>query len=352
MTRDATEPPSPKGGWSQTALEFAHVRIVPPQDIDGRIITTAVFDADGQDVPSAATWRRDERITHPPAYPEFAEATLAGKWLWGGVLYHHFGHFQLQSIARLWAMTRYRDEIEGIVFVTRAQLALQDFEREYLRLLVGDVPVKVVSDTTDVEALVIPGQGFGLGEIAQGTRIFRRYIAANFAKDIAPEGPDDLFISRAFQPLEKGGFVGEELLDARMEEAGYSVFWPEKHSLHEQIARYKAAKRIVALDGSALHLFAMVGTKAQSVAMILRRERVASRSLRRHLASFTKAKPLVINALSDAAEVTVGKKRDVSELDFEVIGRLLKRHGFIKRSEDWGPLTEAELSLISEDYTA
>lgn len=137
-----------------------------------------------------------------------------------------------------------------------------------------------------------------------------------------------------------------------MEEAGYTVFWPEEHGLEEQIARYKAAQRVVALDGSALHLFAMVARAEQKAAVILRRERVASRSLRRHMAAFMGAKPLTINALSEGAEVSLGKKRAISALDFEMIGRLLKRHGFIKRGVAWGPLTEAELDLISAGESA
>ena len=325
---------------------------MPPCARDGRILYTGVFDSEGALLPMAATWRRDELITYAPDFPEQAEAQLAGKWLWGGVLYHHFGHFQMQSIARLWAIRRYRDEIEGIVFVARGQAELMPFARDYLRFLIGDVPVRVVSEVTDIEALLVPGQGFGLGKIASGTRVFRRFVSAEFARDVGPEGPQDLFISRSLQPLEKGGFVGEELLDARMEAAGYTVFWPEQHGLEEQIARYKAARRVVALDGSALHLFAMVARAEQKAAVVLRREPVASRSLRRHMAAFMGAKPLTINALSKGAEVSLGKKRAISELDFEMIGRLLKRHGFIKRSVEWGPLSEAELDQISAGESA
>ena len=352
MSAEAIDPPNPKGGWSQSVREYERARVVPPQELDGRILYTGVFDSEGALLPMAATWRRDELITYAPNLPVEAEAQLAGKWLWGGVLYHHFGHFQMQSIARLWAVRKYRDEIEGIVFVTRGQAELLPFAKDFLRLLIGDVPVHVVSAVTDIEALVVPGQGFGLGKIASGTRVFRRYVAAEFARDVAAEGPRDLFISRSLQPVDKGGFLGEELLDARMEEAGYTVFWPEEYGLEEQISRYKAARRVVALDGSALHLFAMVARPEQKAAVILRRERVASRSLRRHMAAFMGGKPLTINALSEGVEVSLGKKRAISALDFEMIGRLLKRHGFIKRGVAWGPLTEAELDLISAGESA
>lgn len=353
MRLDATQPPSPRGGWSQAVIELADARIVPPQQIDVRILQTAVFDRTGKDVAQAATWRREERITLPPENLPQAAGELAGKWLWGGVLYHHFGHFQMQSLARLWALNRFeKGALEGVLFVTRGQPELLGFEAEYLRLLGVDLPVKVLTQVCDVAHLVVPGQGFGLGEIARGTRVFRRFIANNFAQEIEPEGPEKLFISRALQPLDKGGFVGEELLDARMEEAGYCVFWPEQHSLSVQIARYKAAKRVVALDGSALHLFAMVARPEQKAAMILRRARVASRALRWHMTSFMKAKPLAINALAEDADTVVGKKREISELDFDLIGRLLKRHGYIERSQDWGPLSAAELALISADHGA
>ena len=194
MSAEAIDPPSPKGCWSQSVREYERARVVPPQELDGSILYTGVFDSEGALLPMSATWRRDELITYAPSLPAEAEAQLAGKWLWGWVLYHHFGHFQMQSIARLWAVRKYRDEIEGIVFVTRGQAELLPFARDYLRLLIGDVPVRVVSAVTDIEALVVPGQGFGLGKIASGTRVFRRYVAAEFARDVAAEGPRDLFI--------------------------------------------------------------------------------------------------------------------------------------------------------------
>nr|WP_252731223.1 glycosyltransferase 61 family protein [Lentibacter algarum] len=291
-------------------------------------------------------WRRDKLITAEPVF-ETPRSKLQGKWLWGGVLYHHFGHFQVESTARLWAVKRFRDEIEGVVFTPRDVkngAEVLAYERDYLQLAVGDLPVKLLSASTEIEALVVPGQGFGLGRIAGGTRVFRRFIDQQFAQDVAPDGPEKLFISRSKQGLGQGGFVGEEVLDRRMHKAGYTVFWPEEHSIGEQVARYKAAQRVVALDGSALHLFAMVARRPQTVAVILRRERIASRSLRQHLHKFMGRKPLVIDALNDTSEAEHGKKRLISALDFDMIGKALKKHDFIEKMEPWGGLTASEVS--------
>lgn len=344
MTHDATLPPSPQGGWSQSVVTLSHALVVPPAKARKRVLNTGVFDSEGAFCHHAALWRRDECITLPPK-PAAAKQKLKGTWLWGGMLYHHFGHFQVESTARLWAIKRFASEIEGIVFTPRdvkAGAELAPYQVEYFRHLIGDVPIKILTKPTEVEELVVPGQGFGMGRIAGGTRVFRRFIDSQFAKDVPSEGSKKLFISRSKQGLDKGGFVGEAVLDARMEAAGYSVFWPEEHSVTEQIAHYKAASHVVALDGSALHLFAMVGKKSQAVALILRREKIASRSLRRHLHRFMAREPLVIKALQDGDLVQDSKKRLISELDFDAIGRALKRGGFVARKHPWGPLEEGE----------
>lgn len=353
MTKNPTLPPNPRGGWSQSVVQLKPALIAPPESSRGLILRTAVFDENGRPEPYAATWRRDVPITEVPDSPPRAGQRLDGQWLWGGVLYHQFGHFQVESIARLWALRRFRDEIMGILFVARdGNTQVLDYEKRYLELLGCDAPIRVCQVPTEVESLIVPGQGFGLGSIAGGTRVFRRFISEDFAKDIAPEGAPDLFISRSRQPLEKGGFIGEEVLDARMREAGYDVFWPEAHDLDTQIARYKAARRVVALDGSALHLLAMVARKTQKIALVLRRERIASRSLRRHLMRFSGVAPVTINALRGETEPVLGKKRSIDELDLAHVGRVLKRRGFLRKSHEWGPLQLEELARVSADHSA
>jgi len=350
VTKNPTLPPNPRGGWSQSVVTLKPALIAPPESSKGLILRSAVFNVTGQPEPYAATWRRDVPITEAPDRPPRPGQRLEGQWLWGGVLYHQFGHFQVESIARLWALRRFRDDIEGVLFVARdGNTQLLDYEKRYLELLGCDLPIKICEVPTEVQSLVVPGQGFGLGSIAGGTRVFRRFISQDFARDIAPEGAPDLFVSRSQQPLEKGGFIGEEVLDVRMRDAGYDVFWPEDHDLDTQIARYRAAKRIVALDGSALHLLAMVAGKDQKVALVLRRPRIASRSLRRHLTRFSSVAPVMINALRGETEPVLGKKRSIDELDLAHVGRVSKRRGFLRKSQDWGPLQLEELARINAD---
>lgn len=343
--------PGPDGGWSEQIWTHENALIVPPV-APGRVLQAGVFDRAGHYRPEAAVWRREEPVTLPPARPDQADDTLTGRWLWGGVLFHHFGHFQVESLARLWPLAGGNTGFDGVVFSARGvNKGLKGWQRDFLGLLIGDLPVRVVFTPTRVETLVIPGQGFGLGKIASGTGAFRRFIHHRFAPDVAPQGPERLFISRSQQGLSQGGFVGEAILDDRMERAGFTPFFPETVSISDQIAHYRAARQVIALDGSALHLFAMVGRADQQLAVILRRGRGRCAALLRHIAAFTGRKPAVIEALhaSDHDKQHTGKKRLLSDLDLDAVGVQLKTAGFLPGSADWGPLNDEERAWLETE---
>jgi capsular polysaccharide biosynthesis protein len=298
-------------------------------------------------VPRGATWRREVNITLPPNPVPDPSEHLSGRWLWGGVLFNHFGHFLTESTARLWALGERHD---GIVFVPRtlANPQPKTFQTDLLRLLIGDCPIRMIETPTEIEMLEVPGQGAGLGRIAEGTKAYRRIIRRNFARDIQPEGPDDLFISRSGMSTNHGGFVGEAVLDQRMAEAGYAVFHPEQHEIATQIARYKAAKRIIGFDGSALHLLAMVARPDQRIAIILRRKPGKSSALRRQISAFTGRPATVIHALkSEGNADSIGKKLSIHELNMPAIGKGLRKNGFLPKDAPWGDLSNLETDAIN-----
>ncbi len=347
MQRDPAFPPDPEGGWSQSVRTFQDAFVVPPPRT-GKTLETGVFSKDRDLIARAAMWRREALVTLPPPFPGDVTDRLEGRWLWGGVAYNHFGHFLVESLSRLWAV---EDAHDGILFVPRdpAKPQLSGYQADLVQQIAGDCPVVMVDRPLQVAHLDVPGPGFGLGRIAKGTKMFRAHVAAHFGRDIAPEGPEDLFISRARLGTAQGGFVGEDLLDRRMEDAGYTVFHPETAGIGEQIARYKAARRIVALDGSALHLVAMVARKDQDVAVILRRESGKSSSLRRQLEFFAGRMAHIVQGLDDSGKAeTVGKKRRISDLNFEQIGQGLYAGGFLEAP--WGALSESEQRHVAEAW--
>lgn len=343
--------PLPTGGWSEELLNLADACVVPPK-ISALVQPAGVFYADGSYCPEAALWRKFRPISIEPERPKRVRETLQGRWLWGGVLWAHFGHFLVESSSRLWALPSVEEDIRGIIFIPKRPKVgkeVRGYHREYLSLFGTDLPIQVVDRPTCVEELVVPGQGFGLGKITVGTRKFRRAVHDRFATHIEPEGPEKIYISRSKLGLGKGGLLGEEQLEALLEGEGYEIFHPQEHSLTVQVARYKAAKKVIAADGSALHLFAMVGRPDQKVAMILRRSSGANNLLAKHVESFCKCNPVVIGGLrAEWVPEKGGKSSRLSfgELNHKIIGETLSRLGFISETAEWQVLSEEERDQI------
>ena len=83
---------------------------------------------------------------------------------------------------------------------------------------------------------------------------YRAWARESLGRAIPADGPERIYVSRSRLPSKRGSILMEERLEALLEAEGYTVIHPQEESLERQIAIWKAARRVVALDGSALHL--------------------------------------------------------------------------------------------------
>ena len=346
--------PLPDGGWSEQIVTLKGATVVPP--VESSFVQAAgVLDSEGRYCPHGALWRKYRPLTTEPPLPETVAATLPGRWLWGGVLWAHFGHFLVESASRLWALAELEQPVDGILFIPKRPAVgemVRGFQTEFIHLMQPDLPIRVAAEPMRVEELVVPGQGFGLGTITTGTQKYRDAIHRQFARDVKPEGPEKIYISRSQLGLGKGGLLGEERLEQLLMAEGYEIFHPQNHDITTQLARYKAAKRVIAADGSALHLFAMVGRPDQPVAMILRRQSSANNLLAQNVAAFCGSNPLVIGALRTEwvkADQQKSNRLSFGELNHAVLGRALGEAGFVREGQDWPVLSEAERQQALSD---
>lgn len=351
MLSPANERPDPAGGWSTEIVTLKDARVYPPT-VSQMVQPAGVLDAQGAYVPHGALWRGHRAITTQPEVVDGEHTQLKGRWIWGGILWQHFGHFLAESSARLWAIDHVDGPVDGILFIPkrpRVEEQVRGFHHAFVQLLGCDLPIKVTSGPTQVEELIVPGQGFGLGAISAGTEPFRTCFHKRFGADVTPDGPEKLYISRSELGLRKGGLLGEETLEAKLAEQGYEVFHPQKHDMPTQIARYKAAKQVVAADGSALHLFAMVGRPDQQVAVVLRRSSNVANNLITHISHFCEREPVVVNTLR-REWVPRHKQRSsrlsFGELSLPKLGRTLVRNGFVERDGRWQPLSTKDRNDI------
>ncbi|MBV7396358.1 FkbM family methyltransferase [Mameliella sediminis] len=341
------EPPSPAGGWSCQIARLKHPQVLPPTH-RSHVQPSGVLSAAGQVVPHATTWRNARLLTPPPKPVKDAER-LPGRWLWGGVLWRYFPHFVTESVTRLWALEHIdANQFDGILFTPKNPTntdPLPPFHAEFLRLMGCDLPIHEARAPCVPDELIVPGQGFGLGEISRGTDRFIESVALRFAQQVAPKGPEKLYISRSRLGAGRGSLLGEERLEALLAEQGYEIFHPQAHSLTEQVARYKAAKQIVAAEGSALHFLAFVARPDQRVAMILRRRSGATKHISAHLESFSGRPPLWIETLRRAwmPKGEVRKRLAVGEPDFAAVQAALIENGFVAPGPVWQQPEEAAM---------
>lgn len=344
----ALRPPNPHRGWSHDLLDLQNPVVVPPK-VGGFVQKAGVLRADGRDCPRAALWRNHRPLTEPPGAPEGDVAELEGTWLWGGVLWAHFGHFLVESTSRLWALSQVENDVQGILFIPkrpRAGDTVHGYQGDYVALMGTDLPIRVVTADTRVERLFVPGQGFGIGKIIAGTAPFREATRSRFARDVAPDGPDRLYISRSRLGLNKGSLIGEARMEEYLAQQGYAIFHPQAHDLRTQIARYKAAKQVIAAEGSAIHLFAMVGRADQQMSIVVRRRSGATDQIETHLRSFCGIEPVTLDTLRATwrPKNNAKKRHWLGELDLPRLRGKLAAAGFVSRDcPPWDSLSDAEV---------
>ena len=289
-----------------------------------------VLRADGSFCDTSATRLSAGRMTGIPQAPETA-TPLHGRHLFAGLGRHHFGHFLVETITRLWALDHQAKPCDGIVVIPKHGIDFGAVMRrrlgQFFDLLSSGLPVHIAETPVKVETLYVPTQGFGHMNWLTATPEFRHHIRHRLTSQITPDGPEKLYISRtalkdAAQAMDK-----EDLVEQTMAKAGYTIFHPQKHSLADQCARYMAAKQIVGPDGSAFHLAPFVLQKGTRVGLIQRRHRQdVFDALVAQIRAFCDSELVTLNPL-----LPPGKGRDPNnpQVFFRQLKRDLKSSGFL-----------------------
>ncbi len=211
------------------------------------------------------------------ATPKFLTPTniLKGRHIFAGIGRHHFGHFLLESLPRLWALEQHN--VDGVVFIAKHGTDFGAVIRRrfgpFLNILTNDTPIYVVENATAVEELILPTPGIGHLKWTTATPEFRAFIRNRLTTGISPDGPERLYVSRSKLKREDQMIDQEKRIERMMKDAGYTVFHPQKHTLVEQCQRYMAARKIVGPDGSPFHLAPFVMQPGTQVGLIQRRWR-------------------------------------------------------------------------------
>jgi hypothetical protein len=239
----------------------------------------------------AALHRRGMIISDPIAISDqFArnppERSLDGVWFFGGILLSHFGHFLSESVHRLRPFLESNTSFDGVVFIDSPMFAPNAIDKTYVKSILTEyfaVPLEkihVVKRNTLVERLVIAPQESAIGlapsdSYMEYLQCLESRFLASPCLDYFPS-PKKIFLSRK-NYLNKGRLLGLDAVEEVLQRAGYEVLLPETMPVRQQIHLAASAEHVIAEEGSALHIFDILGPRSSSLSILCRRKLAAQR---------------------------------------------------------------------------
>lgn len=274
-------------------LEYVQTRAVVCPHIFGERACGVV---PSPDIPKYAAHRRwaKDRLAPVPGVP--GESTLEmwdnpsqtkraqGKYWYMGLIDSHFGHFITESLSRSWW------HLDNLGHGRRAVIVIQggrrdshgepqipelkDWQSQILDYLDISDPL-IVDSATEFDDLVIPEQAALLFSDVHSLKY--RELLQQHARNqgISFRASEKLFIRRpaTTPPV---GVIGESAISPMLLSAGFQEVRPERLSIRDQLKLAARAGRVVASEGSALHLYNLLGLSQTRVVTIQRLDTYSS----------------------------------------------------------------------------
>lgn len=236
-----------------------------------------VFDNEGKYIPGSAIDRTrgetgapvNPALYGPPVEADYPEAIFAG------VLYNHFGHFIVESLARAWYFAAHPDA--PIVWVggwdskapndaPASQSKLLRWQEEMLDALGIHNPRIVIKYPTRVRTLHLPDVGFRYSDVIvqQHADYLARYHGP------AQNDGEHLWLSRSRIGTDVRD-LSAVALERRLASAGWKVAFPEQLSIREQLDALAQAEVIAGEEGSAFHLLLLLDDVSNKQFQMFRR---------------------------------------------------------------------------------
>jgi hypothetical protein len=256
--------------------------------------------------------------------------------VFGGYLYDHYGHFLLESLARLWVPAAAAPA--PVVWIAAWTESLTPWMHEVLDLLGVDGRRHVVTSASGplaVDQLLIPDAGFEFGGW------MHPWLAQRLATvEYRTGGTDHLWLSRS-RRVPISGLDEEVELEERLEAEGWTIVHPEDLTVREQVDVLAGAVHVSGLEGSAFHTLALVDGFGGAVDLFTRQdhinfERVAEAS------GFAQTRHTLPGAVPRERKKVRGTDVQWSGVDIDATVELLRNectahgHGVVERGHEPG----------------
>ena len=201
-------------------------------------------------------------FSYPVDHPERREERV----VYCGYLAKQWGHFLIESVARLWYALENSASYDRLIFVTEdgAPCHIGGNYKAFLELLGLYDKVEILNKPVTFKEVLVPQVAY------QRRRFYTDRFNSIFDRIISnvpvPEGwsgADKVFLSRSHLKNIRKSEYGHDLLDHYFERNGYRVVYPETMSLSELILLLTHCSECASVSGTLPHnmLFAPNGCK-------------------------------------------------------------------------------------------
>lgn len=187
------------------------------------------------------------------------------KFIYGGHLFRHYGHFITECICRLWYAVK--DENYPIIYSESPRFSVK---RDYVDIfmdLIGFDKSRFLAFLNPVilEEVIIPYPSIIMNYHAHSVhRLLPEAVAQAILKELPNKIEQPLYMSR--KKLNKNNsfrsLLNEEELEDKLREKNFKIVYPEQLTFEEQIQLVNQYEVIIGVCGSALHniLFDLSGS--------------------------------------------------------------------------------------------
>lgn len=228
--------------------------------------------------------------------------------IYAGMPHTGFGHFLLDAMARLW-YAKDHPEIP-IVWDATALPALAspifDLVGIRNRHLFLDRPMRF-------REVIFPFPGVAIGDyFLKGHADFLGSVSAS-----GPISGKKLYLSR--RNIKSGVVVAEEVIEDLVKSYGFQVYYPEQHTVSEQLKEISSSSIVLGVEGSALHSVVLLKPPIHTRFFALARHRLGG-GVFEHIRLQKDIRYTTLNLLQENKPLSAASEVD---LDIDLLRRLL-----------------------------
>lgn len=235
---------------------FENATILPIKKVNGndQLFGCGGVIADGRYVEASGI---DKRVGGYYPYENAHKSEM--KVVYCGYLVHHWGHFLIEAVARLWYVMDDLPEIDRFVFVVDADSStkLTGNYAEFFRMLGILEKIEILNKPCEYQTVYVPELAYSRMHYFSDEyiRIFDKVINNSLLQSTKREINGRVFLSRSKLYKAKKTEPGLDMLDNYFSKNGFKILYPENLSLTDLVYYLQNANICAAESGTLPHNF-------------------------------------------------------------------------------------------------